>query len=208
MTGREFLSYMAGLKGITPRLVKKRADEVTELLGIERHYTKKITDWSAGLRQRLGLAQALLNDPAILILDEPFCGLDPEENDRVVRLLTRLSHDKAILISSHIMERLTITGLLLLVDGKVQFAGAPALFLDEARDKVWLCETTKDEWLRWRQKYTSGSVVFDGNQCRCKIISDDRPDIPGAKAVIPGLEEAYLFWLRRSIRADREGEIC
>lgn len=208
MTGREFLRYIAGLKGIPHHWGQQRADYITELLGIQQQYTRKICTWSIGQKQRLGLAQALLNDPAILVLDEPFCGLDPEEADAVGQLLAWLSRDKLVLISSHIMESSAIDGLLLLVNGKLQFVGSPATFLGKAQGQVWLIETRKDQWLKVQHKYSVSTVIFEDGRCRCKIISDHRPDISGAKTIVPGLEDAYIFWLRRRNRNSEEGPLC
>jgi ABC-2 type transport system ATP-binding protein len=205
MTGREFLRYMAGLKGIVHRRGLERADYVTDLLGIQPYCARKISTWSVGQKQRLGLAQALLADPAILVLDEPFCGLAPEEADEVGRLLVRLSQEKLVLISSHIMGGMSMTSLLLLVDGRLQFAGTPAAFLDEAQGQVWSVETAKEKWLKIQYKYSSSIVIFDDNRCRCKIISEYKPDIPGTKAITPGLEDAYIFWMQRCKRHSGEG---
>lgn len=204
MTGIQFLCYIAGLKGISHRLGRERADFVIELLGIQNHCDKKIFTWSVGQRQRLGLAQALINDPAILILDEPFCGLDLEETDNVKQLLARLSRKKLVFFSSHIIEDWAIDGLVLLVNGKLQFAGLPASFVNEARGQVWSVETAKNEWLKVQHKYSASTVIFEEGCCRCKIINDCRPGIPGAKAIAPGLEDAYIFWLKRN-KQDREG---
>lgn len=205
MTGMAFLRYMASLKGISPRLGKERAEYVADLLDIQQYCAREVSTWSVGLRQLLGLAQALLSDPAILILDEPLCGLDSEETEAVGQLLTRLSQDKVILISNHIMNELPITRLLLLINGNLKFAGLPTVFLDEARGRVWSVEISKQKWLDMQHKYSASPVTLDGNRCQCKIVSDNIPDIPGAKAVTPGLEDAYLFWLTR---VGEKGAIC
>jgi len=196
MTGKEFLRYIAGLKGMVYRWGQQRTDCVIELLGIQQQCTRKISTWSVGQRQRLGLAQALINDPAILVLDEPFCGLDPEEIDNVGRILVRLSQKKLVLISSHIMEeKWAMSRLLLLVNGQLQFAGALSTFLDEVQGRVWSVETTKEEWFKVQHRYLASTIIFEGNHCWCKIIGKYKPDIPGAKAIVPGLEDAYIFWL-------------
>lgn len=208
MTGIEFLRYMARLKGLSPKMEKQRIDFVVELLELEGHCTQKITGWSAGRRQRLGLAQALLNNPAMLILDEPFCGIDPEEAGEISRLLAWLARDRVVLISSHIMDGLAINRLLLLVNGRLRFSGLPTVFTDEARERVWTVETTRDEGFRLQQVYPVCAAAFDGSRYRCRIISRDRPAIPGASAVVPTLEDAYLYWLQQCNRTDGEERIC
>jgi ABC-2 type transport system ATP-binding protein len=197
MTGREFLDYMAGLKGINHQLGQKRVAEVTELLGLGSCSTSKIAAWSVGQRQLLGLAQALLNDPALVILDEPFSGLASQEAAQVTRLVTRLSRDKVILISTHLMAGLSMTGVMLLVNGYLEYAGLPAAFLDAAQGKVWSAEIAKDEWLNLQPQYPASTVIFESDRCQCKIISDQRPDLPGVKTISPELEDAYSYWLKR-----------
>lgn len=197
MTGREFLRYMASLKGLSGRLAQERTDEVETLLGIRPYAKKKIATWSVGRRQRLGLAQALLNDPAILVLDEPFCGLDLEETDEVGQLLTQLAQHKVILISSHVMQELAITKLLLLIHGKLQFTGLSTVFLEEARGRVWSVNLAKEEWLAIQPTYPTSAVVLEGDRCQCKIVSEEKPAIVDAKVISPTLEDAYLFWLAR-----------
>jgi ABC-2 type transport system ATP-binding protein len=208
MTGKEFLRYIAGLKGIDHRRVQERTDYVTELLRIQQHCTRKISTWSVGQRQRLGLAQALLGDPDILVLDEPFGGLDLEEAEAVGQLLVRLSQDKVVLISSHIMEGLAVNGLLFLVDGHLQFTGSLTTFLDKAQGQVWSVETSKEQWFKLQHEYLTSTAIFKDGRCRCKIICEYKPDIPGAKAIAPGLEDAYIFWLQYCKQKSGKGLKC
>jgi ABC-2 type transport system ATP-binding protein len=195
MTGRDFLSYMAGLKGIDPRSARRRVAEVTEMLGLGPYYAGRIATWSVGQRQQLGLAQALLNDPALLLLDEPFSGLASQETEQVTRILTGLARDKVIIVSSHLTE-LPLTGLLLLVNGYLEYAGLPETFLAAARGKVWTVEIEKEEWLKLQMQYPASIVYFTEARLRCKIISDRRPDFPEVTAISPNLEDAYRYWLR------------
>jgi len=208
MNGIEFLRYMACLKGVLPRYTERRVDEVIQVFGIGQHANKKIATWSIGLRQRLGLAQALLNDPDLLILDEPFCGLDLEEADEVGQLISRLSQNKIVLFSSHVMQKLAISKLLLLIDGTLQFAGLSTVFLDEAQGRVWLVDIAKEQWTNIQAKYLTSTVLLKGNRYQCKIISESKPDIEGASSIMPGVEEAYLFWLSRYHLASGEKTIC
>jgi ABC-2 type transport system ATP-binding protein len=198
MTGREFLTYMAGLKGIKHRLAQRRIDEVMGLLDLGAYCGIKIAGWSAGGRQRLGLAQALLNDPTVLIMDEPFGGLASQETALVRRLLTTLSRDKVILLSTHLIAGLTMNRLLLLANGYLEYGGTPETFLNMVQGKVWSVELAKDEWFRLQSRYSARAVIFNGARCRCKIISDVQPDLPGVAAVAPDLEDAYSYWLRCS----------
>ncbi|SMD15827.1 ATP-binding cassette domain-containing protein [Sporomusa malonica] len=204
MTGKEFLCYLAGLKGVVPRAGGQRAEYVADLLGISSQCSVKITNWSTGLKQRLGLAQTLLNDPDILVLDEPFCGLDQEEQDHIAALLFRLSRDKVILLSSHIFAGLPMSKLLLLVDGKLQFAGLPTVFKDEARGQVWVFETEKREWLSLQNSYQVSAATCIGDRCQCRVICKNKPPIPGVKEVVPTMEDAYCWWMQRYRRKDED----
>ncbi len=208
MTGMEFLRYMAGLKGLLPRPARERADYVAGLLGIWEHCSRTISRWSVGLRQRLGLAQALLNDPVVLVLDEPFYALDPEETERVGQLLAQLAGNKVIITSSHIVGKLEMSRLLLLVNGKIKFTGLPAVFLDKAEGHVWSVKTTKEEWLRLNHRYPGGAVLLEDNSCRWKIVCKDKPDIPRIKPASPAMEDAYIFWLKCCSLPDGEEKRC
>lgn len=204
MTGMEFLCYLAGLKGAFSRLGREQADYVAQLLNIRQQCKEKIAVWSEGMRQRLGLAQALLNDPDILLLDEPFCGLDNEETEKIGQLLKQLAKERLVLISSHIMNGLEVNRLLFLMEGRLQFSGFPADFVAEAKEKVWTAAVSKKDWPMIQDRYPMGEAAFVGNRCQFRIISEVRPDIPGIEAAVPSLEDAYLLWVRRFSRLKTE----
>jgi ABC-type multidrug transport system ATPase subunit len=197
MTGMDFLLYLANLKGLFGRSATKRACFAADLLGIQQHCHKKINTWSMGLRQRLGIAQALLNDPDIVILDEPLCSLAFEESIEVKNLLSQLAKSKVILLSSHLLNDLPISKLLLVVKGSLHFAGLPSIFTDQAKGHVWTVTTGKSALLSLQQAYPESSSAFTEEGCQLRIISTIKPDLPHIKEVTPTLEEAYLIWLKQ-----------
>ena len=204
MTGINYLLYLANLKGIFGKSAKRQASYVADLLGISEHCHKKISTYSIGLRQRLGIAQALLNDPDILILDEPLCSLAFEESTAIKELLYRLAREKIILMSSHLIEDLSITRLLLLVNGTLRFNGLPANFIDQANGEVWTASASKELWQSVQNSYPNSTIVFTEKGCCFRIISDTKPALPNIKSALPSLEEAYLIWLRHLNRTEEK----
>lgn len=196
MTGMDYLLYLANLKGIFGRFAKIQASYVADVVSISEHCSKKISTWSIGLRQRLGIAQALLNDPDILILDEPLCALAFEESIKIKNLLYQLASKKVILMSSHLIDDLPISRLLLLAKGTLKFNGLPSNFIDQANGNVWAAAATKECWQDIQSAYPNSTAIFTENSCLYRIISDNKPTLPNIQSVLPSLEEAYLIWLR------------
>lgn len=190
MTGMDFLLYLANLKGIFGESAKKRARYVADLLTIHQHCPKKISTWSVGLRQRLGIAQALLNDPDILILDEPLCGLAPQESTEIQNLLSHLAEKKIILVSSHLIDDLPLTKLLLLVKGSLAFSGLPSIFIDQAKEQKRLTQP-------------NSTAIYTKDDCCLRIITTAKP-APATETALPTLEEAYLIWLERLKRNEAD----
>ena len=124
-TGLDFLLYMAALKGLSGREARRKAEELLELVSLEAVGKKKIKTYSGGMKQRLGIAQALLNDPGLLVLDEPTAGLDPRERVRFRELIGRLGKDSVVLLSTHIVSDVAhIAGnILLMKDGRLIYQG-------------------------------------------------------------------------------------
>ena len=201
MTGTDFLQYMANLKGFFSRDAQERVEYAAGLTGIRELCRQKIKAWSTGARQRLGMAQALLGDPELLVLDEPFCGLGPEEQEKMEELLHHLARERIVLISTHLLQGFDMDRLLLLVNGKLEFNGSPVVFREEARGRVWALAAGKEQWLELQSRYPENAVLFDGE--RCRMVGLQRPENPDGEALEPGLEEAYLFWMQRLRR--REG---
>jgi ABC-type multidrug transport system ATPase subunit len=208
MTGMDFLLYLANLKGLFGTFAKKRASFVAELMGISQYCPKKINTWSVGLKQRLSIAQALLSDPDVLILDEPLCSLAFSEVTEVKKLLYQMAKTKVILMSSHILCDIHLTKFLLLANGRLHFVGLPSIFTEEVQGQVWTVVTSKDQLTQLQQAFPKSTAVFAEAGCSLRIISRQKPTLPNIQPTLPTLEEAYLVWLeqlnRKEARESRE----
>lgn len=145
-TGRDFLIYLSVLKGMDKRSARNRSQELLETVGLEEKGKKKIKTYSGGMKQRLGIAQALLNRPKILVLDEPTAGLDPKERVRFRRLLERLGKESIVLLSTHIVSDLERIAdrILLMQDGRLTFDG-PLESVGEQLEEFYLEKFGEDD---------------------------------------------------------------
>jgi ABC-2 type transport system ATP-binding protein len=203
LSAREFLDYIAILKGLDNR--QKRKDRVTELLemvSLSDVAQRKLKTFSGGMKRRVGIAQALLNDPQLLIVDEPTAGLDPEERIRFRNLLSDLGSNRTILLSTHIVEDIAQTchRLAVMKNGAIIFHGTTSDLINEATGKVWHLTTQgqkpQGDWI-----VVSTLPVASGMQYR--LVGDEQAiqQVIGATATPadPGLEDGYV-WLMREQR--------
>jgi ABC-type multidrug transport system ATPase subunit len=190
LTAAEFLDYIALLKGIDSRAARRRrVAELLEVVALGDAAKRKLKGFSGGMRRRVGIAQALLNDPRLLIVDEPTAGLDPEERIRFRTLLARLAGDRTVLLSTHIVEDIaqTCRELAVLDKGKPLFRGTVAELTARAEGSVWSVLTSGPE--------PAGGVVVsalpDAHGVRYRVVAPERPS-PDAEALAPTLEDGYL----------------
>ena len=198
LTARQFVDYVAILKGLAQRRQRQeRVSEVLALVGLADVADRKLKGFSGGMKRRVGIAQALLNDPRLLIVDEPTAGLDPEERIRFRNLLVDLSEDRIVLLSTHIVDDISQTcrDMAVLDRGQLRFRGNPADLIAAAKGRVWQI-TTADG-----QKPDSGLVVVstlhlaEGIQYR--VVGEAIETHPEAIPVQPSLEDGYI-WLMRT----------
>jgi ABC-2 type transport system ATP-binding protein len=193
LTAREFLDYIAILKRMHDS--QRRREQVAQLLatvGLGEAADRKLKTFSGGMKRRVGIAQALLNDPRLLIVDEPTSGLDPQERVRLRNLLADLARDRIVLLSTHIVEDIgqTCGDMAVLHQGRVLFRGAPGELIDRARGRVWQIKTKgekPDEGLA----VVSTLRLEDGTQYR--VVGEDVGGYE-ARPVEPSLEDGYI-WL-------------
>lgn len=193
-TAHRFLLYLASLKGISRRVAEPKIDHLLKFVNLEEMRSKKIRTFSGGMKQRLGIAQALLNDPAILILDEPTTGLDPNERIRFRNLLSELSSNKIVLLSTHIVSDVEYIAkdVIVMKKGQLLRQAPSAELIDEMQGKVWKLKVTESRLIEMKQQYVIGNILRHKNDVEVKIIADEVPG-PGAISTEPDLEDYYLY---------------
>ncbi len=198
LTAEQFVDYMAILKGLDdPRGRKRRVSQVLEMTGLHDGAQRKIKTFSGGMKRRVGIAQALVNDPNLLIVDEPTAGLDPEERIRFRNLLVRLAVDRVVLLSTHIVEDIaqTCRDVAVLARGQVVFRGSPAELTQAASGHVWVLTCSALE--KPDHGLTVVSMLQLAEETQYRLVGPSAEAYPAAKAVQPGLEDGYV-WLMKS----------
>ena len=194
-TAMEFLMYIAALKGIPKKIARQRAKQLLEEVGLSNVANKKVGTFSGGMKQRVGIAQALLNNPDILILDEPTAGLDPKERVRFRNLLSDYAGDKIVILSTHIVSDMEAIAdeVLLMKKGRFVLQGTVSELIEKAKGKVWELTVLPEETRKWQEKATVANLRHEGKQVVLRIISDTMPT-PEAVTCEATLEDLYLYY--------------
>lgn len=194
-TAWKFLLYIASLKGLGREQAAVRALYLLDMVGLADQKKRKIKTFSGGMKQRLGIAQAMLNEPEILILDEPTAGLDPKERVRFRNLISSFSKDKIVLLSTHIVSDVEYIAdeILVMKDGRLIHRGAPEVVTKEAKGLVWECKVDSKDVDYYAERYNVGNLKNIGEQTVLRIISDACP-CEGAVEADPTLEDLYLYY--------------
>ena len=204
LNAREFLDYVAILKGLDDgRTRQRRVNELLETVSLTAVAHRKLKTFSGGMKRRVGIAQALLNDPRLLIVDEPTAGLDPEERIRFRNLLSDLGGERTVLLSTHIVEDIaqTCRNLAILKNGRVVFQGTTIDLIGQARGKVWIVTTNGSRASRPEGDITIVSTMHMDTSVQYRIVGDLEPSNESeAVQTEPSLEDSYV-WLMREQRA-------
>lgn len=191
----EFLEYLAAVKGLDAATSRRRIDELLNLVNLADVRKRPLGGYSGGMKQRVGIAQALLNDPQLLIVDEPTAGLDPEERVRFRNLLSDLSGERIVILSTHIVSDVeaTATDIALIAQGTLVAHASPEELLRQVEGKVWEWVLPSAELNAAKQKYLISNTSRRSDGVHARVLADAPPS--GAQPVTPNLEDAYLFCL-------------
>lgn len=197
-TAEQFLLYIARLKGLSKFEAKQQTDKLLRMVGLEDKSGKKLKGLSGGQRQRVGIAQALLGDPEILILDEPTAGLDPEERIRFRGIISSLSQQKIVLLSTHIVSDLEAIAneVILLQNGNVLAVKKPFELLDQINGHVWMVSVPALEETALTEKYACSNVMHADGRSVIRVLSERKPH-PDAIPTAPNMEDVYLYYCGR-----------
>jgi len=202
LNAREFLDYIAILKGLRDRTLRhKRIEALLEIVSLTQVANRKLKTYSGGMKRRVGIAQALLNDPALLIVDEPTAGLDPEERIRFRNLLSELGGNRTVLLSTHIVEDIaqTCQRLAVLKDGHLIFQGTTIDAMREAQGKVWIITTSG---YKPEGNFTVVATLHMGTTAQYRVVGDPSPEAAAVPAE-PTLEDTYVWLMREQLTPGR-----
>jgi ABC-2 type transport system ATP-binding protein len=192
----EFLEYMAAIKGLDSASTKKRIDELLQVVNLVEAAKRPLGGYSGGMRQRVGIAQALLNDPQLLIVDEPTVGLDPEERVRFRNLLSDLSGERIVILSTHIVSDVEATAshIVLINKGQLLREAAPEDLLKELDGKVWEWTVKSDDLSALKQRFIISGTIRRSDGVEVRVVSESKPEA-NAQNASPNLEDAYLYFV-------------
>jgi ABC-2 type transport system ATP-binding protein len=193
LSAQEFLEYMAAIKGMSGEKARRKISDLLDLVNLRDAARRPLGGYSGGMRQRVGIAQALLNDPQLLIVDEPTVGLDPEERVRFRNLLADLAGERIVILSTHIVSDVeaTATDIAIIHKGHLKARARPEKLLKQMDGSVWEWMVTGEELPALKQQFLVTGTLRRMDGVEVRAVSEARP-CPEAQPVMPNLEDVYL----------------
>lgn len=194
MTVYEAMDYLGVLSGLNSRQRKQRIPRLLQKVNLQDAQKKKFKALSGGMKRRLGIAQAILHNPRVLIVDEPTAGLDPEERVRFRNLLCEIAEERIVILSTHIVGDIEATceNIAVLDQGSMIYQGTVSNLVDMAEGKVYSAEISKRELELLKKKYLVTSMLTLGNNVMARFLADEQP-FASARLCAPGVEDAYMY---------------
>lgn len=191
---RDYLRYIATLKGVRPVVARDRVERLIRQVGLEKVATRKMKRLSGGMKRRAGIAQAMLNDPRILILDEPTAGLDPNERIRFRNLISELAEDRLVLLSTHIVSDVEYIAseIWLMNGGRITNQGSADSLIRAMRDDVWRVTVPRGDVSGYMARFKVANIKSSTDGAELRIVSSMRPT-PDAVQEAPTLEDVFLY---------------